>query len=291
MIVTDAILFHTPVVVFEFGLISRHHDTYVRPMEIMERIQQTAFTCQETIISSLYIWHTARFLKGGYATPTRKVIVLLIAVQSLVIGLDAGLTTFDYLNMFTLKCTIHPFVYSVKLKLEFVVLNQLLSLVKHGLAPGTFPNQDDESASSEGERSPSPPRKRKSLAGLSEKIHWPWTSTNSSKDHRDPATWPPSTGAHHIMKTDDVDVIVSSPSPLTPSAPNFDDTMQTKTTVVGARRPSASYAPPTRQDSDTTIQVEDDVSLDKVVEDSRACDDIERQYLGRFGIPVRTNSD
>src|SRR3984885_9730672 len=103
MIIVDGILLQTPVVVFEFGLISRHHWEYVRPMEIMERIQQTIFTCQETIISSLYIYHTRRFLNSGYASHTRKVIGLLVAVQMLVICFDAGLTTFDYCNMFTLK--------------------------------------------------------------------------------------------------------------------------------------------------------------------------------------------
>lgn len=107
MIIVDGILLHTPVVVFEFGLISRHHSTYVRPMEIMERIQQTIFTCQETVISLLYIYHTRRFLNSGYASHTRKVIGLLVAVQMLVICFDAGLTTFDYSNMFTLKvCTL-----------------------------------------------------------------------------------------------------------------------------------------------------------------------------------------
>ena len=99
MIIVDAILLHTPIIVCEFGLISRHHHEYVHPMEVLERIQQTIFTIQETIISSLYIYHTARFLNSGYASHTRKVIGLLVCVQALVIALDAGLTTFDYNNM------------------------------------------------------------------------------------------------------------------------------------------------------------------------------------------------
>jgi hypothetical protein len=135
-ILTDGFLCHTPIIVFEFGLISKHHSTYFHPMEIMERIQQTIFTVQETAISSLYIYHTARFLNNGYATQTRKVVTLLVAVQVTVVALDILLTVFDYNNMFTLKCTIHPFVYSVKLKLEFIVLNQLQQIVKRGLAPG-----------------------------------------------------------------------------------------------------------------------------------------------------------
>jgi hypothetical protein len=64
--------------------------------------------------------------------------------------LDGGLTAFDYKNMFTLKCTIHPFVYALKLKLEFIVLNQLLALVRHGLqklglGAGLFTESDNSS--------------------------------------------------------------------------------------------------------------------------------------------------
>jgi hypothetical protein len=119
-------------------------------MEVMERVQQTVFTVQESIISILYIFHTYRFLNSGYATHTRKVVRLLVLVQAGVIALDGGLTAFDYKNMFTLKCTIHPFVYALKLKLEFIVLNQLLALVRHGLrkpslGAGLFTDSDDSS--------------------------------------------------------------------------------------------------------------------------------------------------
>lgn len=136
MIIVNGLVLHTPIVVFEFGLMSRHRERFLQPMEIMERIQQAVFTLQEVIIGGLYIFHTVRFLDAGFATRTRKVVALLISVQVLAISLDAGLTTFDFMNMFTLKCTLHPFVYSVKLKLEFIVLNQLLSIVKRGLTQG-----------------------------------------------------------------------------------------------------------------------------------------------------------
>lgn len=106
MIIVNGVLCHTPIVVFEFGLKSVHHASYYRPMQIMERIQQTIFTLQECVISGLYIYHTKRFLNLGYPMHTRKVIALLLTVQVLVIALDACLTGFDYSDMFTLKCTV-----------------------------------------------------------------------------------------------------------------------------------------------------------------------------------------
>ncbi|KAK4173620.1 hypothetical protein QBC36DRAFT_348590 [Triangularia setosa] len=146
MIILDAVILHTPIIVFEFGLLSPagQREKWLLPMEIMERIQQTVFTLQETFLSGLYIFFTFQFLrlgteigdgmdKGGGDKVVKRVVGLLIGVQVLAIGLDAGLTAFDFLNMFTLKCTLHPFVYAVKLRLEFVVLNELVGIVKGGL--------------------------------------------------------------------------------------------------------------------------------------------------------------
>ena len=136
MILINALLWHTPVVVFEFGLMHGKAQPYYNLMRVFERIQQTLFTLQETVLSSLYIFHTVRFLNIGYPMHTRKVMWLLICVQVLVVALDSMLTAFDYIDWFTLKCTIHPFIYAIKLKLEFIVLNQLQALVQKGFTPG-----------------------------------------------------------------------------------------------------------------------------------------------------------
>ncbi|KAK0671649.1 hypothetical protein QBC41DRAFT_344455 [Cercophora samala] len=152
-IILNAILLHTPIIVFEFGLLSPEpqRQVWLFPMEIMERIQQTVFTLQETFLGGVYIFFTFQFLrsggKGGGGKVVRRVVGLLIAVQLLAIGLDAGLTAFDFLNMFTLKCTLHPFVYAVKLRLEFVVLNQLVGVVKGGLlvkGEGVFTGEEEQ---------------------------------------------------------------------------------------------------------------------------------------------------
>jgi hypothetical protein len=136
IICINAVICHVPIIVCEFGLLSSNRQAYYEVMLVYEKIQQTIFTVQETAISSMYIYYTARFLSNGYTMQTRKVVSLLVAVQITVVALDIGLTVLDFDDMFTLKCTVHPFVYSVKLKLEFIVLNQLQQIVKRGLAPG-----------------------------------------------------------------------------------------------------------------------------------------------------------
>jgi hypothetical protein len=136
IICINGLICHVPIIVCEFGLLTKNRQPYYEVMLVYEKIQQTIFTVQETAISSMYIYYTARFLSNGYTMQTRKVVSLLVAVQVTVVALDILLTVIDFNDMFTLKCTIHPFVYSVKLKLEFIVLNQLQQIVKRGLAPG-----------------------------------------------------------------------------------------------------------------------------------------------------------
>ncbi|KAK3985153.1 hypothetical protein QBC44DRAFT_362517 [Cladorrhinum sp. PSN332] len=146
MICVDAVILHLPITVMEFGMLSEHKAKFLDAMEVYERLQQTVFTVQETVISGLYIYYTARFLGSGSEETcksdeksrkdkrlVRRTVGLLIAVQVLAISLDAGLTAFNFMNWFTLKCTLHPFVYSTKLMLEFIVLNQLLTIAKKGL--------------------------------------------------------------------------------------------------------------------------------------------------------------
>jgi hypothetical protein len=138
MIIVDSFLFHTLTVVTQFGLSSGHaHHKWASIMAPMERVQVTAFTIQETIISGSYMWATWLVLKGRMNVNTEawKVMLLLFTVQVIVILIDVVIITLDYAEYFTLKAIIHSWVYAVKLKLEFVVLNQLIDLAKNGLTP------------------------------------------------------------------------------------------------------------------------------------------------------------
>jgi len=265
MIVINAICLHTPIVIFEFGLISRIRDQVLHPMEVMERVQQTIFTCQETIISCLYIYHTAKFLDVGIASHTRKVVALLMAVQILVISLDAGLTTFDYTNMFTLKCTVHPFVYSVKLKLEFIVLNQLLNIVKNGLGPG-IRNRD---------------------------LNFP---TFVGPSGAPGSVIPPRDGNQHLKSPANQSVdfitraIVVTEGPKSISSASYDKQM----TQSGERSLSSSHGASTSGSSsvetdehnlkDVIGKPDEDSQLGLELNSKQSIDDTERKYLGRYEV-------
>uniref|UniRef100_A0A0D2YBU4 DUF7703 domain-containing protein n=1 Tax=Fusarium oxysporum (strain Fo5176) TaxID=660025 RepID=A0A0D2YBU4_FUSOF len=61
----------------------------------------------------------------------RKIMRYLIIVNILVILLDISLILTQYMSHFNIQTTYKPVVYSIKLKMEFVVLNKLLLLVQH----------------------------------------------------------------------------------------------------------------------------------------------------------------
>ena len=63
--------------------------------------------------------------------------------------------------MFTAKVNIHLFAYAVKLKVELIVLNQLLALIKHDVAPRSCPAPDEEILDASG---PACPRKGKHVS-------------------------------------------------------------------------------------------------------------------------------
>lgn len=141
MIVTNGFVFHSALVILQYGLAAAsksERGAWLRILNPFERIQITMFTVQEVIISGLYMRATYKLLQERiihHADTTRKALLLLFVVQTVVIMLDIIVITLDLAGYFTLKAIIHSWVYGLKLELEFVVLNQLMEIAKAGI-PG-----------------------------------------------------------------------------------------------------------------------------------------------------------
>ena len=70
MIVVDAIVFHIPTTVMTFGANSNLEAYFTKPYAIMEKIQMTAFSIQETIISVIYAHAALKYvLRDNQASP------------------------------------------------------------------------------------------------------------------------------------------------------------------------------------------------------------------------------
>jgi len=133
MIVVDFFLFHIPPTILLFGSNSSNPKPFLTPFAVYEKIQITAFSTQEFIISALYIWEARKMLQSLAnikREEARKVMIHLILVNILMILMDITLLGTEYANEYSIETTYKSTLYSIKLKLEFAILNRLRTLVK-----------------------------------------------------------------------------------------------------------------------------------------------------------------
>jgi hypothetical protein len=131
MIIFNAFAMHIPTTVLFLGSNHGVHN-FIAPFNIYERVQLTVFSVQETIISALYIWETLTtlrpilILKGERG---QRVVISVILINAIAILLDAALLATEYTNNFAIQTSLKPLAYSLKLKMEFTVLNSLVAVI------------------------------------------------------------------------------------------------------------------------------------------------------------------
>ncbi|KAI5310540.1 hypothetical protein KEM55_005665 [Ascosphaera atra] len=141
MIIVDAILLHTTTLVLLIGTYAEKasNGRFLDAYGVMEKVELTCFTVQETIISAVYIWFTARLLHDTATGQRRTALFRLIAVNIIEILLNIALVVIEYLNLYIIQTTMKVMVYSIKLKLEFAVLNEIVR-VSHADAADQVPD-------------------------------------------------------------------------------------------------------------------------------------------------------
>lgn len=139
IIIFNGVVCHGMVIPLVYGSFSNHPEIFVEPYQVTERIEIIVFFLQETMLSSIYIYETAKLLRSGSALgkkrSVRRVLKNLILVNMLVILLDATILVLEFANLYNFQISYKPFAYSVKLKLEFTVLNRLVELTAGGRDP------------------------------------------------------------------------------------------------------------------------------------------------------------
>ncbi|KAH6622608.1 hypothetical protein F5144DRAFT_614575 [Chaetomium tenue] len=154
MIITNAIICHIPITVMVYGANSSNPDPFIAPYSIYERVQVTLFFIQEAIISALYIHETVELMRtrssggmldggggggsgrGGRGGGARWLMTHLIAVNIIVVLLDATILALEYASLYDLQTSCKALAYSIKLKLEFSVLNRLVEITRGGGTSG-----------------------------------------------------------------------------------------------------------------------------------------------------------
>ncbi|KAL8720751.1 MAG: hypothetical protein Q9225_002417 [Loekoesia sp. 1 TL-2023] len=173
MIIVDAICFHIPTTVLTYGSNSPNHGKYLPAFNVVERLQMTAFCIQEFIISGVYVCSTIKLLRPVYHGRTRKVMMQLIWINSIIIAMDVVLLGMEYSSFYEIEATLKAMVYSIKLKLEFAVLNQLMTLANSSVSSHQKLNIHDDAEGQEPEKRKG---RSKSLDYLS-KFHYPRPSS------------------------------------------------------------------------------------------------------------------
>jgi uncharacterized membrane protein YqjE len=123
-------------------------DPTYKPFETMEKVSVVILTVQEVIISSIYLFETVRILKVGELVQkksNRRRIQMLFVANIAIICIDVITVSLEFLALWGVWCSFKGFGYSVKLKIEFAILNQLRDSVKqtsngssygHGISDG-----------------------------------------------------------------------------------------------------------------------------------------------------------
>jgi hypothetical protein len=104
-----------------------------KPFEIMEKISVAIPTTQEVLISVVYLVAAVRSLRLGESVKRNgncRRVQLLFLANVVIICIDVCTITLEYLAFWGVWCSFKDFGYSVKLKVEFAILNQLRDSVK-----------------------------------------------------------------------------------------------------------------------------------------------------------------
>lgn len=105
---------------------------------IVERYNQMGYTLVELILSGIYVWSLLGLLDLKSSVRQRRVMLDLIYVNIIIVFFDVLVVILLYLNQVGISHPIQTFSYALKLKLEFVVLNQLMAVAARGLQRESF---------------------------------------------------------------------------------------------------------------------------------------------------------
>ena len=137
MIVSTIFTFVIPQLIFvwpSFNALDHEMSSLWSPREaIVSRYTQIGYTITESIISGLYIWSLVPLLRLKSNVRQRRVMTDLIYVNVIVIAFDILQVTLEYTNQVGFSQPLQCFSYILKMRLEFVVLNQLMDVAARGM--------------------------------------------------------------------------------------------------------------------------------------------------------------
>ncbi|KAG7284850.1 hypothetical protein NEMBOFW57_009465 [Staphylotrichum longicolle] len=132
MIIFNACVLHVPIIILMYGSNASPVNSWTPVYQIYERVQVTIFCLQELIISGIYIKTCYSFFDAEnsiYGNAVRKMRHHLLVVNVFIILLDIPILVLEYTDNYDLQTVYKAFVYSLKLKIEFRILNELIDMM------------------------------------------------------------------------------------------------------------------------------------------------------------------
>ena len=131
MIIFNACVLHIPIIILMYGSNASAVNSWTPVYQIYERVQVTIFCLQELVISGIYIKTCYSYFDAEnsiYGDAVRKMRRHLLLVNVFIILLDVPILVLQYTDNYDLQTVYKAFVYSLKLKMEFRILNQLMDM-------------------------------------------------------------------------------------------------------------------------------------------------------------------
>ena len=137
LILTNSVVMGVPTIVLIYGSNGPSAEAFIPGYQVMERLQMTVFSVQEMLISGVYLWEVRRLLLVVCEGRTRRLMWELVAINVAIIVLDVAMLSVEFVDLYQVEITLKGMVYSIKLKLEFGVLNKLVGILsRRQLAAG-----------------------------------------------------------------------------------------------------------------------------------------------------------
>ncbi|KAM0244915.1 hypothetical protein ACHAP5_005821 [Fusarium lateritium] len=146
MIIINGLVWHTSMTVLLFGSEYSPRDNrrgFNNIFNIMEKISMCCFYLQELIISGLYLWKSVDILKTAFGN-TRNMLYKLFTINFVIVLMDVTLMVIEFHDWYVWEQGIKLVTYSIKLKLEFAVLSELIEFVRNRSGTTSRPTKNSQ---------------------------------------------------------------------------------------------------------------------------------------------------
>ncbi|KGO36370.1 hypothetical protein PEX1_045270 [Penicillium expansum] len=128
VICIDAVLLHIPASVLLYGTVAYPTSVWAHGYNVMERIELVCFCLQELIISSIYAWETVKLLRLRPEGRPKGILNQLLFINIIIVLLDITVIFTQFVGYYTVQVMFKSLTYSIKLKLEYVILGKLVTV-------------------------------------------------------------------------------------------------------------------------------------------------------------------